>query len=138
MMIYTVDENSSSKNRVEQPVNELQVSSNPKKCSRCLLSFIIISISFIVFCCIVMAIMTTSVFLKTNDLKDLYQKNKDLNFIFSNESTDLSSDQFQLERNMLGWLQNTIKQKILGNQPKKYLSSNNHYFTKYSPQGTIN
>lgn len=136
MMIYTVDENVNSKQR-----NEIQIPpiehSNPKKCTRYLLSFVIISISFIVFCCIIMAVMTASVFLKTNDLKDFYQKNRDLDSFFLNESSDLSNDQFKLERNMLGWLQNKIKKKIFGKQSNTYESSSNQYYDKYTPQGII-
>lgn len=136
MMVYTVDENVNSK----QP-DELQVPpiehSNPKKCTRYFLTFVVISISLIVFCCIIMAIMTASVFLKTNDLKNFYQKNRDFDSVFLNESSDLSNEQFKLERNMLGWLQNKIKKKLFGKQSNFYEPSNNQYNEKLNTQGIM-
>lgn len=120
MMVFSVDQHeqsSSSKSQAPDIPSEFppplpQAVNTNKQCSRCLFTFLIVAISLIVFCCIIMAVMTASVFLKTNDLKDFYMKNKDFEFLFSNNNTDTFNDQNKLERNLLGWLHSTIKKSF--------------------------
>ena len=80
-----------------------------------------------------MAIMTTSVFIKTNDLKDFYMKNKELEFLLSNSSSEGPNDQNKFERNVIGWLQNTIK-KSLFSRKQNNMNPEPPYFSNYKPK----
>lgn len=130
-MIYTVDQDENKKINPSQTNEQINVNNRPQGqlkhfSSRCILFFAIISISIIVLCSIFMAIMTTSVFIKTNNLnQDIYLRNKDIELFLQN-NTDPSNDPNKLERNVFGWIRDSFKKSFLkkGSNSNKYKEKN--------------
>ncbi|CAF0959695.1 unnamed protein product [Brachionus calyciflorus] len=137
MMVFSVDQHESPGSKDQstnsQTLQTPRIVQSNKYCSKCLFTFLILSIGFIVLCCVLMAIMTTSVFIKTSDLNEVYSKNKELEFLLTNNNSDVLNDPNKLERNVLGWLQNKIRKSFFKNKDNNY-NTPNQYMSNSRPQ----